>query len=100
MGWQDSVVRWQNCQWPSGVTAPNMVDMFPMHMAKDLAEQHAIDLQGLGSAGRPYGKSARIGRRLGRTRRRLFHDRVARRNFTWLGRRRLAAATEGRPCPG
>ncbi len=78
-----------------------MAVMIPMHMAKDLAEQHAKDLRRMGAAGQPFGKSAQMVPRQWRNRRRVLRDHVGlqRRIPMWWGRRRLAAA-EGRPCPG
>jgi hypothetical protein len=84
-----------------------MAGMIPMHMAKDLAEQHATDLRRMGSAGRrglSFGRAARAVRRQWQDHRhdRRFLDdslRLRHRTLMWRSRRRLTAA-EGDPCPG
>ncbi len=78
--------------------APTIGPMIPMHMAKDLAQQHAIDLRRMGRAGWPLRTRAIRWR---------WRDGWRLRTDGWHRRRRttmrwdkgLAAATEGGPCP-
>ncbi len=44
-GWQYLPVCWHSCHSPAGPDGATIKGMFPMHMTKELAEQHVNDLR-------------------------------------------------------
>jgi hypothetical protein len=78
--------------------------MIPPNMTKDFAKQHAVDLQRMGSAGRPLRWPWPHGWRLRHEGRRL-PTHLWRLRSTTLQRiptrwgRRIVATADGKPCP-